>query len=206
MADLPGAPEEAAREAHVSAELAARIRNGDRRAESEMIERYGRGLLYLLRRRARDSELALDLRQDTFRIAIEKLRVKAPEEPERLGAYLRGIAINLWLAHGRKTARRATTAASNAVELAADDSPGPEEEVSRAQARQAVRALLGELRVPRDREILIRLYLDEEDKESICDALQIDATHFNRVLFRAKQRFRALLSGAEGEAKLRLVK
>ena len=39
-----------------------------------MFERYARGLLFLLKQRTRDVELAQDLRQETFRIAIEKLR------------------------------------------------------------------------------------------------------------------------------------
>lgn len=171
-----------------------------------MVQRYGRGLLYLLRRRTGDAELALDVRQDAFRIAIEKLRTSELNEPERLGAYLRGIALNLLLADSRKAARRGTTADSDAIEAAADDRPGPFAEVSRTQVQQAVRTLLRELRVARDREILIRVYLDEEDKESICQALQIDSAHFNRVLFRAKQRFRALLTGVDSHGRLRLVK
>jgi RNA polymerase sigma-70 factor (ECF subfamily) len=145
------------------------------------------------------------LRQDTFRIAIEKLRSSSLEEPERLAAYLRGVALNLWLGQRRKDTRRATTADSEAVELVADEGAGPFENVSREQVRRAVGVLLKELGTARDREILTRLYLDDEDKESICAALGVDSTHFNRVLFRAKQRFRELLVRAEQRSKLRLV-
>jgi RNA polymerase sigma-70 factor, ECF subfamily len=196
----------AAAEAQASADLVARIAHGDRSAETAMVERYARGLLYLLRRRTGDAELALDVRQDTFRIAIEKLRTAPLNEPERLAAYLRGIALNLLTADIRKTIRRGTTADSDAIEAAADDTPGPYDDVSREQAGAAIRAMLAELRVPRDREILIRVYLDEEDKESICDALGIDGVHFNRVLFRARQRFRELLGGKDGQRRLRLIR
>jgi RNA polymerase sigma-70 factor (ECF subfamily) len=197
---------EADQEPQIAADFVARIGRGARDAEEAMVRRYGAGLLYLLKRRTRDPELALDLRQDTFRVAIEKLRSSPLDEPERLGAYLRGVALNLWIAHQRKNTRRATTADSDAIEQAADEgAAGPFENVSREQVRDAVGVLLGELGTPRDREILKRLYIDDEDKDAICAALGIDATHFNRVLFRAKQRFRELLVRADRRNKLRLV-
>jgi RNA polymerase sigma-70 factor (ECF subfamily) len=162
-------------------------------------------VLYLLKRKTREPELALDLRQETFRIAIENLRAQGLQESERIGAYLRGIAVNLAIADARKTTRRATTADSEGIELLPDTDAGPAESVSRDQVRDAVRALLAELPVPRDREILLRYYLEDEDKESICAGLGIDSAHFNRVLFRAKQRFAELVARAEQRGRLRLV-
>jgi RNA polymerase sigma-70 factor (ECF subfamily) len=197
---------EAEQEPQIAADLVARIGRGARDAEEQMIRRYGAGLLYLLKRRTRDPELAADLRQDTFRIALEKLRSSPLDEPERLAAYLRSVALNLWIAHQRKNTRRATTADSEAIEAAADESrPGPFENVSGEQVRDALSQLLAELGTPRDREILQRLYLNDEDKEAICVALGVDASHFNRVLFRAKERFRELLIRADRRNKLRLV-
>lgn len=194
------------REPEIAADLVARIGRGLREAEEAMARRYGPGLLYLLKRRTRDAELALDLRQDTLRVAIEKLRSSSLDEPAHLAAYLRGVALNLWIAHQRKSVRRATTADSDAVEAAADVAEsGPFENVSRVQVRAAVGALLDELGTPRDREILTRVYLRDEDKDDVCAALGVDATHFNRVLFRAKQRFRELLVRADRRNKLRLV-
>ena len=105
-------------EPQIAADLVARIGRGARDAEERWSGATAPGLLYLLKRRTRDPELALDLRQDTFRIAIEKLRSSPLEEPERLAAYLRGVALNLWIAHQRKNARRATTADSEAIEAA----------------------------------------------------------------------------------------
>ena len=88
-------PQESQADAQISIDRARRIGSGDRRAEQELVERYGRALLYLLKRRTHDPELALDVRQDTFRIAIEKLRAGEIQEPGRVAAYLRGIALNL---------------------------------------------------------------------------------------------------------------
>ncbi len=199
------APDDPQQEARISADLAQRIGRGDRSAEAELVERYGRGVLYLLKRKTRDPELALDLRQETFRVAIEHLRAGGLEDAARIGAYLRGIAVNLAIADARKSTRRATTADSDAIELAADPTAGPAENVSTEQVRAAVRGLLDELPVQRDREILLRFYLDDEDKDSICAGLGVDSAHFNRVLFRAKERFRELVVVAERRGRLRLV-
>lgn len=183
-------------EAQFSAELVKRIGQGDRRAEEEFVRRYERGLIYLLKRRTRDPQLALDIAQETFRIAIEKLRRSPIDQVDRLGAYLRGTALNLVGAEFRKSTRRATTTDSEVVDAVADDTAGPFDHVSSEQLQRVVRKLLDELPVPRDREILIRTYLQDEDKSLICEALGVDSAHYNRVLFRAKQRFKELLTSA----------
>ena len=41
--------------------------------------------------------------------------------------------------------------------------------------------------------MLKRFYILEHDKQDICVALQLSSLHFNRVLFRAKARFRKIL-------------
>jgi RNA polymerase sigma-70 factor, ECF subfamily len=180
-------------EPQIAADLCARIHQGSRDAEELMVRRYGAGLLRLLKLRTRDAELALDLRQDTLRVAIERLRRSMLEDPTGLAAYLRSVALNLLIAQRRKDTRRATTPDSEAIESAADERGGPFDNVSREQMRQAVGVLLNELGTPRDRDLLTRLYIQDEDKATICAALAVDSVHFNRVLFRAKQRFRQLL-------------
>jgi DNA-directed RNA polymerase specialized sigma24 family protein len=53
--------------------------------------------------------------------------------------------------------------------------------------------MLDDLPTARDRDVLIRFYLNDESKEDICAALGLSDEHFNRVIFRARNRFRALL-------------
>jgi RNA polymerase sigma-70 factor, ECF subfamily len=184
-------------EPQIAADLCARIYKGSRDAEELLVRRYGAGLLRLLKLRTRDAELALDLRQDTLRVAIERLRRSMLEDPTGLAAYLRGVALNLLIAQRRKDTRRATTPDSIAIENAADEQGGPFDHVSREQMRHVVGVLLNELNTPRDRDLLTRFYIRDEDKATICAALSVDSVHFNRVLFRAKQRFRELLLQAE---------
>jgi RNA polymerase sigma-70 factor (ECF subfamily) len=189
----------------MSAELVKRIGEGDRGAEEDLVRRYQRGLVYLVNRRTRDPQLALDIAQDTFLIAIEKLRHGPIEQVDRLAAFLRGTALNLVSAGNRKSTRRATTADSDAVDAAADHAGGPFDHVSTEQVQRIVRKLLDELPVQRDREILVKTYLEDQDKSSICTALGVDSAHYNRVLFRAKQRFKELLTSAASHRGLRVV-
>ncbi len=63
---------------------------------------------------------------------------------------------------------------------------------------QCVRQVIGELKTERDRQLLLRFYLAEDDKEQICSDLGLSSLHFNRVLFRARQRFKVLLEQTAG--------
>jgi DNA-directed RNA polymerase specialized sigma24 family protein len=85
------------------------IGEGDTNAETELVERYGKGLRYLLARRIRDDERAGDLLQETLCIAIEKLRDEALDNPERLAGYLRGIAVRVAMSAGRRRNREPYT-------------------------------------------------------------------------------------------------
>jgi RNA polymerase sigma-70 factor (ECF subfamily) len=194
-----------ANDAQAAADLVDRICSGDGAAETELWNRYSRGLLFFLRRRTGDSSLAEDLRQDTFRIALEKLRGDGISEPGRLSAYLRGIAANLVSGDWRKRVRQNTTADTQEIERMPDDRSNPADSVSRSEIAGLVRRLIEELGVARDREILRLFYIQEADKDVICTKLGIDATHFNRVMFRARQRFKELLLREERKGKIQLV-
>ena len=180
-------------ERRTAARIVQGIRDGDSAAESAMVERYSRGLGYLLARRIGDDERARDLLQETFYIAIKKLREIKLENPARLAGYLRGIAIRVALNAGRRRSRDPVPIDIKAVAAIPDVEPRQFEIIAKDQTRSAVRELLDEMHVTRDRDLLIRLYVHDQDKEEICRALGLDSLHFNRVLYRAKGRFRELL-------------
>ena len=41
--------------------------------------------------------------------------------------------------------------------------------------------------------MLVRFYLDEEDKSQICESLSLTGAQFDRVIFRARDRLRVLV-------------
>jgi RNA polymerase sigma-70 factor (ECF subfamily) len=150
------------------------------------------GLRALILRRVRDPQVAADILQDAAVTTLEKLREGAIAHPEGIGGYLYRVALN----HLRNYRRKDRAAVSSADAL--DSVPSPEgdadwDRVGRPEWMIAARRVLEELPRSRDRELLVRFYLNDEDKESICAALGLTDEHFSRVIFRARNRFRALL-------------
>ncbi|MBW2691922.1 MAG: sigma-70 family RNA polymerase sigma factor [Deltaproteobacteria bacterium] len=167
-----------------------------------MVERYSRGLGYLLARQIGDDERARDLLQETFCIAIEKLRNTEIEQPERLAGYLRGIAVRVALNAGRRRRREPIGLDSSAIEAIPHDERRQFQHVADAETQSAVHEILQSMPVERDRELLIRFYVYDQDKQEICRELGLNSLHFNRVLFRAKGRFRKLLEKSADVADL----
>ena len=189
-----------AEEARVATGIVRGISAGEGSAETDLVERYSRGLRYLLIRRTGDEERAKDLLQETFCIAIEKLRSTEIDSPDRLAGYLRGIAIRVALNAGRKRRREPAPMDIEAVAAIPDRETRQFQKVSSEQTMSAVTTLLDSMPVERDRDLLIRFYVYDQDKPEICRALGLDSLHFNRVLFRAKGRFRKILEKTGGVA------
>lgn len=159
---------------------------------SEVFREYS-GLHALILRRTRDPELAADILQDAAVTTLEKLSRDEIAEPENVGGYLYRVAIN----HLRNR-RRMHPTAQCMVDVPEEELTAPQDDpewdnVGRLQWAQEARRLLEEMPAARDREVLARFYLDDEPKEAICQDLRLTGQHFNRVIFRARNRFRELL-------------
>ena len=150
------------------------------------------GLRALILRRVRDPDLAADILQDAAVTTLEKLRSGAIADLQNLGGYLYRVALNHLRNHRRKD-RSTMSTAHGLDELAAPESDVDWENIGEPQWSTAARRMLEKLPVARDREILVRFYLDDEDREKICRELQLSEEHFNRVIFRARNRFRELI-------------
>jgi RNA polymerase sigma-70 factor (ECF subfamily) len=174
------------------ADLVGRIRAGDRRAEEELYQRYNRGVLIIIRRQVGNAGFADDLHQETFRIALEKIRQGDIREPEKLSGFICAIARNLVIGHFRRTSRRESLSENDDFRPQPDPTPNQFEEVSQKEMAEIVRQVIREMNSERDRQLLFRFYIAEEPKERICTDLGLTSLHFNRVLFRARERFREL--------------
>lgn len=174
-----------------AAALVQRIQHGDPEAEAEFVRRYRRGVMVIVARAGRRRVPVEDLSQDVLATAIGKVRAREIRDPERLSGFVAGLARMMAMDHIRKERSR------GAIEARMPPAPGmqaPEALKLLLQQEQAamVRAVLAELESDRDRDILFRFYLADDDKERICRDLGLTAVHFNRVLFRARARFREL--------------
>jgi RNA polymerase sigma-70 factor (ECF subfamily) len=176
-----------------NADLAERIQRGDSDAESELYQRFGVAVKQILLRATRNFAVAEELCQDTLIIVLKRLRTTPLEDPTRLPAFIAQTARNLALAERRKERRRRTDSGSHDLEEVADAETGKRTEAEIASSAEAVRTLLLELKSTRDRSLLVRYYLHDEDKDAICRDLGLSESGFNVVLFRARNRLRELL-------------
>jgi RNA polymerase sigma-70 factor (ECF subfamily) len=161
------------------------------------------GVLFLLRKELRDFTLAEDLCNETFRIVLERLQRQPLEEPSKISSYLAQTARNLVIEHRRRGLRQLTVTGHQAAMEAIGDADLDPALILQSQSRAAaVRKVLQEIPRVRDREVLVRVYLYDQDKNQVCRELGISADHYKRVVHRARERFRTLIEQRHGRADL----
>ena len=168
-------------------ELVNLVQSGNAQAEIAMVTRFAPGLKAMLSRKCAP-DIAEDVFQETWRVAIEKVRNGDLRQPDRLPAFIHQIARNQVVMYYRKNSDTQEAPDDNDIIAPA---PNPEQALETRRIQEYVRGLIEQLETPRDREILKRYYLREEDKEQICADLDLSSQHFNRVVYRAKMRMRA---------------
>ena len=171
-------------------DLVSRIRAGEEAAEIDLVRRFGRGVTAILDRHTRARTDAEDLYQDTFHLALRKLRDGELRDAQKLPGFLSRIARNLAIEHYRKAGRRKTDADSEAVATVAVVESSQLGSLLRHEHAALVRQVLGELANERDRQILFRFYIAEDEKDVIASDLGLTSLQFNRVLHRARQRYK----------------
>lgn len=178
--------------------LVARIEAGDPSAEEQLVKLYGRGVWALLGRHTNGGPEAEDLYQETFQLALQKLRRGELRDPVKLPGFLARIARNIAIELYRKAARRKTEADSEAVAEVATAPSSQLTEMLVAESTDLVRRVIRELANDRDRQILYRFYIAEEEKDRISADFGLTSLQFNRVLHRARQRYKVLYCELQG--------
>ena len=151
------------------------------------------GLKAQLTRVTRDAEVAADLLQDAIVTALRKLQTGEIEHRKQLDGYVYRVALNHFRNYRRKDKSSVSDpeGASTLEDTAAEGRPAFS--IQSAQWADMVRKMLREMPSPRDREVLVRFYLKEEERGDLCRSLGLTDLQFNRVIFRARERFRELL-------------
>jgi len=175
--------------------LAKRIGAGDGAAERELVERFSRGVRLILRNAGADPSAVDDLHQETFRIALERIRSGELRDPAGLSGFMVSLARNLATGHFR---RRELPATDDPAVLESVQSPelSALDRIVAGEQGRVVRQVLEQLGIERDRAILRRFYLSCEAKEKICVDWGLSSMQFNRVLHRARERYRELYETA----------
>ena len=95
-------------------------RTGDRDAFAELVRRRQSWIRNLMRRCCGDVDLADDLSQQIFLLAWRK--ISRLRQPDSFGAWLKRLAINVWLQHQRKADVLRSASDENDQYLAGTDS------------------------------------------------------------------------------------
>lgn len=165
---------------------------GEGAISEEFVKRHYAGLFALLHRRIKDPALAQDILNEAMATAMAHVQDGRVSQPDRLAGYVFRVAMNLYRNHRREFDNRSDLRAPPDELQNVPSQTFVGDGLGRDVLRQ-VRALISSLPTPRDREIVKRFYLDEEDKEHICSSLGLTPLHFDKVVFRARQRMRTLL-------------
>ncbi len=112
------------------------------------------------------------------------------DHPERLGAYVHSVCINVMMEMLRASTRHPTL--PDAAQNLADGRVSPEQEVVTRERRDLVREVLAEL-PEKDQQILRSIFLEETDKSEVCERFHVNRDYLRVLVHRAKLRFKAAL-------------
>lgn len=176
-------------EREVSKHLVAQISGGNTEAEIEMVTRYSQSLLLYLLKTCREENTAYDLYQDTWALVLEKVRNIDIKDPTKLRSFILQIGKNLCIMHYRKQ-RTTLEFFENSIEIYDEQLNLPESQTEQIKVNNLIKLTIDKLNKERDKELLYRYFLQENDKKDLCEYFKLDTAHFDRVVYRAKQRFK----------------
>lgn len=112
------------------------------------------------------------------------------EHPERLGAYVHSVSINVMMELLRASTRH--PAMPDDAHQLVDAGVNPESEVVTRERKDMVLSVLEEL-PEKDRRILRAVFLEDGDKDEVCRRFDVNRDYLRVLVHRAKIRFRAAL-------------
>jgi RNA polymerase sigma-70 factor (ECF subfamily) len=150
------------------------------------------GLRLLIFRRTGDMQVAADLLNDAIGTTWEKYRDGQIARPDQIAGYVFQVAMNLLRKHRGAIAELQRRAAVEEIDAVSADDGRDDPDIEGALMDKVIR-IIRSMDSERDRTVLVRFYLDEDDKETICRDLRLTSAQFVKVLHRARQRLRGLL-------------
>jgi RNA polymerase sigma-70 factor (ECF subfamily) len=170
-------------------EYAERLREGDPSTELHFVTYFDQLLRIKLRARMLASETVEDLRQETYIRVFVKLREDGIRQPERLGAFVNSTCNNVLMEFYRSSSR--TSPWDDSYQEMPDHAVDTEAFLITKQMKERVRQVIGEL-PKKDRDLLRAYFLEEKDKDEVCEQFGVDRDYFRVLLHRAKDKFRVL--------------
>jgi RNA polymerase sigma-70 factor, ECF subfamily len=163
------------------------IQANDPRGEELLYAVFTRGLRYLAIRKV-GYEQADECVHDTFIALAKKIREGALREPAALLKYARTILERMIVdIHLERRKWRADVDFDYLALTRADDAPTPEKAYETTTKTEVMKRALQQLR-PKEREILVRFYLEEQDQEKIRREMNLTHTQYRLLKSRSKSK------------------
>ena len=170
------------------ADLVERIRSNDPSGMEDLYRVFSQGIRFFLCRQLGTQDLD-DKVHDIFLIITQSIRRGDLREPDRLMGYVRTVLRRQVASHIEEIVNTRKNHADLDTGLRLRDRrPDPERSAIEHENQLLAMRVLHSLKT-RDREVLVRFYLKEQDPDSICRDLDLSATQFRLIKSRAKSRF-----------------
>jgi RNA polymerase sigma-70 factor, ECF subfamily len=167
-----------------------RLRSGDPQTQQHFFSYFSELMQLKLRSRLRTIQAIEDVKQETFtRILIALRKPGGIRQPDRLGAYVNSMCNNVLSEQYRDDAKVTPIDEQTANEMP-DRKIDVEHTVAAKQLEEKVRAILDEMS-ERDRRIIKEVFLEERDKDEVCQDFGVDRDYLRVLVHRAKQSFKA---------------
>jgi len=167
-----------------------RLRAGDPATERHFVVYFEQLVRMKLRARMLASDEVEDLRQETLIRVFAALRKQGGvRQPERFGAFVNSICNNVLLEYYRSSAKNKPMDDSR-LEIP-DKVLDLEGILVTKQSSERVRQIVEEMPA-RDRELLRAIFLEERDKDDVCQEFKVDRNYLRVLLHRAKDKFKVL--------------
>ena len=170
------------------ARLVEQIQAGDPAGMERLYAVFAKGVRYFLWRQLGAQDLD-DKVHDILLIVIQSIRRGDLREPERLMGYVRTVLRRQVAAYIEEAMHMRRNQVEIVPELnLADRRVSPEHRVVEQETHEVAMRVLRSLPA-RDREVLVRFYLEEQAPERICKELGLTETQFRLIKSRAKARY-----------------
>jgi RNA polymerase sigma-70 factor (ECF subfamily) len=161
----------------------------DPETERHFTRYFGDLLTLKLRARLRSPSLVEDAKQETFVRVLATIKRKGGiASPAALGAFVNSVCNNVLFEAYRSGSK--TTPLEDGYDEPDERPSGAETTLLVAEERHKVQNILSGLPA-KDQQLLRLLFIEERDKDDVCQTMNVDRNYLRVLLHRAKAHFKA---------------
>ena len=166
-----------------------RLRTGDPATERHFFAYFSDLIRIKVRSRGMAASVD-DIRQETFVRVLRTVRgADGLRDPGALGAFVNSVCGNVILETGRARQRAGADPGGETDDRPDTTAPSAEAQFLIEERKLAVRSVIDALE-PRDRELLAALFLEEQDRDRVCERMGVTRDYLRVLVHRAKLEFK----------------